>query len=161
MAKARRAKLSEEARQAHLSTDSHAGFEGEQDGERQRQKEQQEKIWKFAKSLLPISLVLHVPILAYILWDDCLPARYSAWSMISVPWDLGAGEWYKVMPRLTVSDLSWAISLLQQSAFYSALAWSAQSPAPSSTESRAEMTSGLPTVAIRYMRSPEMSSRFS
>jgi hypothetical protein len=81
--------------------------------------------------------------------------------MISVQWDLGAGEWYKVMPRLTASDLSWAIGLLQHSAFYSALAWSAPSPGPSSPESRAEMTPGLPTAAIRYMRSPEMSSRFS
>lgn len=60
----------------------------------------------------------------YYLLSTSSPSRSSHRPMISIQWDRDVGRWYKAMPRVTTSDLSWAVSMLQQSAFYCALAWS-------------------------------------
>ena len=130
--KARRPRLAEEARQAQLSRDSVIDPERQQLTYKEWKKTQEEKGWplcyRWIETLILLSFFL---ITVYFCSDDFYyllstspPSRSSHRPMISIQWDRDVGRWYKAMPRVTTSDLSWAVSMLQQSAFYCALAWS-------------------------------------
>ena len=130
--KARRPRRAEEARQAQLSRDSVIDPEGQQLTYKEWKKKQEEKGWplcyRWIETLILLSFFL---ITLYFCLDDCYYllsisplSRSCQRPMISIQWDRDVGRWYKAMPRVTASDLSWAVSMLQQSAFYCALAWS-------------------------------------
>ena len=119
--------------QAQLSRDSVIDPERQQLTYKEWKKRQEEKGWplcyRWIETLILLSFFL---ITVYFCLDDFYyllsispPSRWSSQRpMISIQWDRDVGRWYKAMPRVTTSDLSWAVSMLQQSAFYCALAWS-------------------------------------
>ena len=122
--------LAGQVRQAQLSTDSDSKLETQQPTE-EGKKEEDENDEVSVKTWLSCMLISHI-FVAFYFWLDDIQAWLATFSqdwstsslMISIQWNPGMERMYKGVRRIAASDLSWAASLFQQSAFYCALAWS-------------------------------------